>query len=135
MPVSRCIQECIVLSMYGVTKFIIYVHLTFYTVMATASIAIDTTVLATDAHVSSSLEDEEVILNLSSGTYYGLNAVGQRVWMLIQNPQTVGEICDELGEEFDVTRDRVESDVVTLLEEMHAEGLIRIEANAKNNHL
>jgi hypothetical protein len=121
--------------MYGVTKFIIYVHLTFYTVMATASIAIDTTVLATDAHVSSSLEDEEVILNLSSGTYYGLNAVGQRVWMLIQNPQTVGEICDELGEEFDVTRDRVESDVVTLLEEMHAEGLIRIEANAKNNHL
>lgn len=123
------------LSMCGVTKFTIYVHLTFYTVMATASIAIDTTVLATDAHVSSSLKDEEVILNLASGTYYGLNAVGQRVWMLIQNPQTVGEICDELGEEFDVTRDRVEADVVTLLEEMHAEGLIRIEANAKNNHL
>ena len=38
------------------------------------------------------LDGEAVLLDLASGTYFGLNPVGSRVWELISASKTVGEI-------------------------------------------
>lgn len=94
---------------------------------SSTALTLDTVVVATDEHVSSTLEDEEVILDLASGTYYGLNAVGRRIWSHIQSPHPVRVVCDRLEAEFDVDRDRIERDVLALLEDMRQEQLIRIE--------
>lgn len=93
---------------------------------ARTKIELDTTVSATADQVSSTLEDEEVILHLASGTYYGLNAVGQRVWTLIQSPQSVRTVCDRLHAEFEVSREQLETDVLALLREMQDEDLVRV---------
>jgi hypothetical protein len=87
---------------------------------------LDSVVVATEEHVSSTLDDEEVILDLASGTYYGLNPVGQHVWSFIQSPQTVRAVCDHIQAEFDVQRDRVEQDVLALLNDMRGEKLVRV---------
>lgn len=50
------------------------------------------TVVTTKEQVSSDLAGEAVILNFKSGKYYGLNAVGSRVWNLIQELRTLNDI-------------------------------------------
>lgn len=78
------------------------------------------------------LAGEAVILNLKSGVYYGLDAVGARIWNLIQVPMTVDDIRDALLKEYDVEPGRCERDLLALLQELAAKGLIEVssEANA-----
>ena len=89
-------------------------------------IELTTTILAQKDHVASDLGGEIVILDLESGTYYGLNEVGKAIWDLVQKQVTVAEIRDNLLQEYDVESDRCEREVVALLEQMAAQGLIEI---------
>ncbi len=86
----------------------------------------NTTVKAIKDHVSCKLSDEVVILSFQDGTYYGLNAVGARIWELIDEPRTVKELVDSLLEGFDVERAQCESDVQAFLGEMHGRNLIAV---------
>jgi hypothetical protein len=81
-------------------------------------------VVAAKDQVSSDLGEEVAILNLKNGVYYGLDAVGARIWSLIQEPRTVNEILDVLLDEYEVEPERCERDLLTLLEELVAENLV-----------
>lgn len=84
------------------------------------------TIVATKSQVSSDLGGEVAILDLKAGTYYGLDAVGARVWELIQEPKEVVEVRDTILEEYKVEPDRCERDVITLLQRLADEGLIEV---------
>ena len=81
-------------------------------------------VVASEAQISSPVSSEAVILNLTSGVYFSLNRLGSRIWELIQEPRSVGEIRDRILEEFDVDSDRCERDILSLLEKLEAKGLV-----------
>jgi hypothetical protein len=83
-------------------------------------------VVAAKDQVSCDLEGEAAILNLKNGVYYGLNPVGARVWELIQEPHTVVEVRDVVLEEYDVEPDCCERDLLALLEDLAAEGLLEV---------
>ncbi len=83
-------------------------------------------VVAAKEQVSCDLAAEVVILDLKSAVYYGLNAVGARIWNLIQEPKTIHEIRDALLEEYEVDLDRCEHDLVVLLQDLAAKGLIEV---------
>lgn len=68
--------------------------------------------------------DETVILDLASGTYFGLDAVGARMWHLMNEGKTIGQVCDAIEAEYDVSREQVESDLRTLVRELAAHGLV-----------
>jgi hypothetical protein len=72
------------------------------------------------------LGGECVILDLRAGVYYGLDEVGSRVWGLIQSPITVDAIRDLLVAEYEVDRLRCEQDLLRLLHNMAALGLIQV---------
>jgi hypothetical protein len=76
--------------------------------------------------VSSDLAGEAVILNLQSGTYYGLNAVGALIWNLIQSPITVDQIRAALLKEYEVEPEVCDRDLQMLLEDLQSVGLIEI---------
>jgi hypothetical protein len=76
--------------------------------------------------VSCPLGEESAILNLKNSVYYGLDSVGARVWTLLQQPRSVGELRDTLLSEYDVEARRCEQDLLTLLETMRLEGLIEV---------
>jgi len=59
--------------------------------------------------------------------YYGLNAVGARVWELVQEPKTVTEIRDTLLSEYEVEPNRCEQDLLALLQELAGKGLVKID--------
>lgn len=69
------------------------------------------TVRATNACVSTTVEDEEVVLQVDSGVYYGLDGVGQEIWSLLQEPRTVEELVDEIASRYEVEEERCRGDV------------------------
>jgi hypothetical protein len=70
------------------------------------------------------LDGESVVLDLSSGRYFGLNAVGTRVWLLIQQGQPVDGLIQAVTAEYDADVDAVERDVLALLEDLKKRGLV-----------
>ena len=72
------------------------------------------------------LDGEVVILNMKDDVYYGLDQVGGRIWSLIQEPITIGEIIKNLLEEFDVEYQQCSEEVLALLEDMLSKGLIEV---------
>jgi hypothetical protein len=84
--------------------------------------------VAAKDQVSSDLGGEVAILDLKAGVYYGLDAVGARIWSLIQEPRTVNEILNILLEEYEVEPERCERDLLVLLQRLAEEGLIEVEA-------
>ncbi len=87
-------------------------------------------VIATSEQVSCPLGEESAILNLKNTVYYGLNPIGARVWNLLQQARTVGELRDAILDEYDVEAGRCESDLLELLEKMRREGLIQVKSAA-----
>jgi len=87
----------------------------------------NTIVVAEDQQVSGNLPDgNAVILNLNSGVYYGVNAVGERVWSLVQKPISFTELRDILMTEYDVDHNQCTEELKRLLQDMSAHGLIQI---------
>lgn len=68
--------------------------------------------------------DESVLLDLASGNYFGLDAVGARFWQLLSDALSPTEACDRLEAEYDVSRETLERDVAHLLENLRAQGLV-----------
>ncbi len=70
--------------------------------------------------------EETVILDLASGTYFGLDPVGARIWQLMTEGRTLAEVCATMLAEYDVTREEIERDVLGLAKELRAKQLISI---------
>lgn len=70
--------------------------------------------------------DETVILDLATGTYFGLDPVGARIWQLMADGQTLDAICETLLDDYEVTRDVLEGDILRLTEELRAKGLVSL---------
>ncbi|MBK5105697.1 MAG: PqqD family protein [Burkholderiales bacterium] len=68
--------------------------------------------------------DETVMLDLANGTYFGLDPVGARIWQLLREGRTLEEVCEAMAGEYEVTRDDIERDVMSLVEELANRGLI-----------
>ena len=52
----------------------------------------DDTLVAVADHASCELGGEAVLLDLTTGVYYGLDPVGTRVWRLLQQPRSLAEL-------------------------------------------
>ena len=71
---------------------------------------------------------ETVLLDLSSESYFGLDPVGTRIWALLNENKSVGQVLDALLEEYEVERGTLEADLEELLDKMLAAGLIQAQA-------
>lgn len=90
-------------------------------------IALDTRVAASSSQIASKLGDESVILSLSDGMYYGLDAVGTRVWALLDRPRPVREICDAIEREHDVEAPECQQAVLALVRDLVDRGLVDVQ--------
>jgi hypothetical protein len=70
--------------------------------------------------------DETVILDLASGTYFGLDAVGARIWQLMSEGKSLAETCDVMLDEYDVTREALERDVLDLATKLVEQKLLTL---------
>lgn len=71
------------------------------------------------------LDGEAVLLDLASGTYFGLNEVGARLWDLLAAGNTVGEARRTLLDEFEVEEQVLRDDVDALIAELERRQLVQ----------
>lgn len=70
------------------------------------------------------VSDEMVLLDLSSEKYFGLDEVGTRIWLLLNEGKSERQILDVLEEEYEVDRGTLVRDVAELLGKLVEAGLI-----------
>jgi hypothetical protein len=91
-----------------------------------SSLSARSVVVAAPNQVSCDLQGETAILGLAKGTYYGFDLIGSHVWTMLQQPQSVEEIFEFLLQEYEVEPERCRQDLLSLLEQLRAEGLIEV---------
>ena len=79
--------------------------------------------------ISCDLEGEAVLMQLGSGTYYGLNAVGAEIWKFIQDKQSFVSIQQHLLSLYDVTEEQCKLEVRSFLDRMTQQNLIECHSN------
>jgi hypothetical protein len=84
----------------------------------------ETIVVASNDQISTTLNDEVVILGLQDTMYYGLQDVGARVWALVQSPRSIREIVGAITAEYDVSAETAASDVYRLIDGLRDRGLV-----------
>jgi hypothetical protein len=57
---------------------------------------------------------------------YSFNETGSLIWNLLETPRTLREVADGLAQEFDVKRERAESDTAIFVNDMLLAGLVEV---------
>ena len=72
------------------------------------------------------LDGEAVLLNLRTGTYFGLNPVATRMWQLIAEQHSLARVLDTLAREYEADRLVLENDLLELGRQLCASGLCQV---------
>ena len=72
------------------------------------------------------LDCESVVLNLDSGIYFTLNTTGTAVWERIDGATSLEEIGRGLWEQFEITGEQAQRDLLELTQTLLDEGLVRV---------
>lgn len=78
--------------------------------------------------IAAAVDREVVILSVERGCYYGLDEIGSEIWEKLASPSRIDAICATLADKYDADRPTIERDVLALLEQLAAEGLISVVA-------
>jgi Coenzyme PQQ synthesis protein D (PqqD) len=72
------------------------------------------------------IDDEGVVLDLATGTYFGLNASGTRMWQLLAEHGSLRKVAAALAREFDARPATLERDLLAFVEHLASRDLIRV---------
>ena len=73
---------------------------------------------------ASAVGDETVLLQVKRGVYYGLDAMGTRIWAGLNEGRSPAEICEQIAAEYAVPIETVESDARTFLQDLKANEIL-----------
>lgn len=76
--------------------------------------------------VAADVAGETVLMSLERGKCYGLGSTGTDIWKRLSQPVRVEELSHQLAAEYDADASVIERDLLSLLEELAAEGLIEV---------
>lgn len=77
-----------------------------------------------DSLATADLGGESVLLDAASGTYFGLNDVGTRIFELAREPKTVAQIEEVLLTEYNVEPSRLRLDIEMFVTQLVERGLL-----------
>lgn len=86
------------------------------------------TIKISDDVVFRDLAGEAVILNLATGTYFGLDEVGTRIWHVLAEHGSKDKVIEVLLGEYEVEEGQLRSDVDHLIQQLSDKGLVTTDA-------
>ena len=78
------------------------------------------------APVATEVNGEVILMNMDRDRCYGLGSTGSDIWRRLSAPIRVSELCLQLLKEYDAEPGEIEADVLRVLQEFAAEGLIEV---------
>jgi hypothetical protein len=79
-----------------------------------------------DSVVCAELDDEAVLLNVETGIYFGLDAIGCQIWKFVEQGAGQDEIVQHLLQEYEVEPQDLREDVAEFLTMLQQKGLVRL---------
>jgi hypothetical protein len=76
--------------------------------------------------VFAELEDEAVLLDIESGMYFGLDAIGTTIWTMLTDGACEEDIVAQLAHEYAVPASQVRPDVLEFLQTLQSKGLVKL---------
>ena len=74
-----------------------------------------------------------MILNLKTGTYFGLDAIGTRMWTLIGELRDTDKVLEALLAEYDVEEARLRADIDELISQLVRHELLQMDGESRSN--
>jgi len=90
------------------------------------AISFDQKLVVTQDTLINFIEEESVILNLKSESYFGLDQVGTRMWTLLTTSDSIQSAYERLLDEYDVSADKLRADLSELIDKLLARGLLEV---------
>lgn len=90
------------------------------------SITLDDRVKTPKDVVFREVEQEMVLLNLGTGSYYGLDPVGSRMWDLLAEKKNIREVLEIMLQEYEATTEDLQRDILHLVQELKTRGLVQV---------
>lgn len=89
-------------------------------------ITLNSRVVRSEDFITSTVDNDLVMMSLEKGTYYGLDAIGSHVWEHIAEPITIEDLCQKLTDQFEVEATQCQTDVLAFLNELQKEKMIHV---------
>lgn len=80
-----------------------------------------------EGNIISDMDGEKVMFSITNGKYYNLGEIGGVIWDLLENPNTLESIIDELMKQYDVDHEICEKQVMSFMDMLNEEGLISLD--------
>jgi hypothetical protein len=92
----------------------------------TMSIVPETKIVRSETLLSNHLGKDVVMMDIEKGAYYGMEKVAARIWEMVENPVTVGNICENLTNEYEVSPEKCLADLTPFLDDLLSREIIEI---------
>lgn len=87
-------------------------------------------VARSEGWLSAWVGEELVMMSAETGTCISLSETGGRTWDLLEQPQTLDALCNQLAEEYDASATDVRADVLVFLTKLREEGGVTLSTPA-----
>jgi predicted Rdx family selenoprotein len=74
--------------------------------------------------LSKTVNDEEVIVNLKTGTYFGLNPTGTVIWNHLKKGSAPEVILNDLLEQFETSEDELKQDIEHFVSHLKSQNML-----------
>ncbi len=78
--------------------------------------------------IDANIDGETVMMSIENGEYYGMDSIASRIWGLLETSGTVGEICTQLQQNYDVSERQCQEDVLAFLNDLAEQNTIVVNA-------
>jgi hypothetical protein len=68
--------------------------------------------------VTNKIDGETVMMSLSEGSFFGLNAVGSFIWNWLEEPAPLEVIIAGIVEQFEVSQEQCQKDVLVFVKDL-----------------
>jgi hypothetical protein len=89
-----------------------------------AGVSLQDRVRIPDCVMFQRVDTEMAVVNTDTGVYFGLDEVGTRAWELLAEDGRLQAVAERMLAEFDVEPQRLEADLLRLVDELLANGLV-----------
>lgn len=87
---------------------------------------LDATLRPADGVLRRELDDELVLVSMSRGTCFSLDAVGARIWQLLGERARLDGVLGALTDEYEGEEARLRAEMLRLVEELLDNGLVEL---------
>lgn len=87
---------------------------------------LETVLVRSEQCLASGIDDELVMIDVESGHYFSLDAIGHDIWNRLEQPVRVGDLCVALEHAYSAPLEVITADVLRLLNSMAGEGLVKV---------